>query len=100
MTAGNTALRAARKAPTPAPEPTACFSIHGRADPGIMPRVMEVFAKRGLVPSAWHSSVSEDGADLTIDLQARGMARPLADQIAAFLRGLAYVDVVLTSEKL
>ena len=30
---------------------TACFSVHARAEPGVMPRVLELFAKRGLVPS-------------------------------------------------
>ena len=79
---------------------TACFSVHARAEPGVMPRVLELFAKRGLVPSAWHSTVcGTDWAELTIDIQMRGLGRDLMDYIAACLRQLAYVEVVLTSEK-
>jgi hypothetical protein len=77
--------------------PTACFSVHAHADPGVMPRVLELFAKRGLVPSAWHSTVGRAG--LTIDIQMQGLARDLMDYIASCLRQIAYVEVVLTSEK-
>src|SRR6516162_9329955 len=69
---------------------TACFSVHARAEPGIMPRVLELFAKRGLVPSAWHS--------LTTDIQMRGLSRDVMDYIAACLRQITFVEVVLTSE--
>jgi acetolactate synthase small subunit len=80
--------------------PAACFSVHARAEPGVMPRVLELFAKRGLVPSAWHSSTSgADQAELTIDIQMRGLDRDTTDYIAACLRQIASVEVVLTSEK-
>jgi hypothetical protein len=86
--------------PRSEPLPTACFSVHARAEPGVMPRVLELFAMRGLVPSSWHSSVGgAEGDELTIDVQVRGMAGDTADYVAACLRQLAYVDVVLTSEK-
>ena len=29
----------------------ACYSFHAAADPSVMSRVLEVFAKRGLVPN-------------------------------------------------
>ena len=89
--------RAAAVHPFPPSEPTACFSVHAHADPGVMPRALELFAKRGLMPSSWHSSVV--GEDLTIDIQMRGMAGDLAEYVAACLRQIAYVQVVLTSEK-
>ena len=41
-----------------------------------------------------------DQAELTIDIQMRGLGRDLMDYIAACLRQIAYVEVVLTSEKL
>ena len=64
-----------------------------------MPRVLELFAKRGLVPSAWQSSTSgTDEAELTIDIQMRGLGRDVTDYIAACLRQIAFVEVVLTSE--
>lgn len=85
---------------------TACFSVVARAEPGVMPRVMELFAKRGLVPSSWHSATSdragldgENGGELTIDIQMRGLALETADFIAARLRRLADVEIVLTSQK-
>ena len=84
--------------PRPDALPTACFAIHAHAEPGVMPRVLELFAKRGLVPSRWHSAV-DDAGDLTIDIEMRGMTGDLADYVAACLRQIAYVEVVLTSEK-
>ena len=86
--------------PLPDTLPTACFSVHAHAEPGVMPRVLELFAKRGLVPSAWHSTVSGAAQDeLTIDVQMRGMDAEKAEYVAACLRQIAYVEVVLTSEK-
>jgi acetolactate synthase small subunit len=78
--------------------PTACFSVTAEAEPGIMPRVLELFAKRGLVPSLWHSKVAPTG-ELTIDLQMDGMETPLAHQIARSLRQIWGVSTVLTAEK-
>jgi acetolactate synthase small subunit len=79
---------------------TACFSVQAHAEPGVMPRVLELFAKRGLVPTAWHSAVyGTDRAELTIDIQMRGLERDLMDYLAACLRQIAYVEVVLTTEK-
>ena len=79
------------------PRPTAVsFSLQARAEPGIMPRVVELFAKRGLVPHRWHSTVS--GAMLTIDLQIAGIGRDLAEYIARCMRQIVGVETVLTSE--
>jgi len=83
-----------------ATRPAACFSVHARAEPGIMPRVMALFAKRGLVPSSWHSATSGEGDhELTIDIQMRDMPAEVADFIAARLRQIADVELVLTSQK-
>jgi acetolactate synthase small subunit len=79
---------------------TACFSVHAHAEPGVMPRVLELFAKRGLVPSAWNSTTyGTDQAQLTIDIQMHGLGRDLMDYLAACLRQIAYVEVVLTTEQ-
>ena len=86
--------------PLPETRPTACFAVHARAEPGVMPRVLELFSKRGLVPSSWHSSVGgPEDDELTIDVQVKGMEGELTDYVAACLRQLPYVEVVLTSEK-
>lgn len=79
-------------------KPTACFSVVAEADPGVMPRVLELFAKRGLVPSLWHSRVAPTG-ELTIDLQMDGMEAPKARYIAGCLRQVWGVSAVLTAEK-
>jgi acetolactate synthase small subunit len=76
---------------------TACFSVHALAEPGVMPRVLELFAKRGLVPTLWHSAVSgADQARLTIEIQMSGLGREITEYIACCLRQIASVDSVLT----
>lgn len=81
------------------PEP-ASFSVHARAEPGVMPRVLELFAKRGLVPSFWQSSTSgADRSQLTIDIRMPGLGRDTIDYMAACLRQIVFVEVVLTSQK-
>lgn len=77
--------------------PTACFSVHATADPGAMPRVLELFAKRGLVPTSWISRVS--GCDLTIDVQMVGLQPDDARYFARALRQIVAVETVLLSEK-
>lgn len=78
----------------------AAFSIRARAEPGIMPRVLELFAKRGLMPSQWHSStLGPEGQELTIDIEIPGLDRTLVDYIAACMRQIVSVEVVLTSER-
>ena len=79
---------------------TACFHVHAAAEPGVMPRVLALFAKRGLVPTAWHSAVSGAAADgLDIDIQMAGLGAAEAAYIARCLRALADVRTVLISEK-
>src|SRR5689334_25367784 len=76
---------------------TIFFSVQAAAEPGVMPRVLELFAKRGLVPQKWHSTVS--GTALAIDVQTGELGRDTADYIARCMRQIAGVDAVLTSER-
>lgn len=77
-----------------------CFSIQAVAEPGVMPRVLELFAKRNLVPQRWHSDVTgPSDRDLSIDLQVSGLDSQTADYVARCLRQVYGVDTVLTSEK-
>ncbi|MFQ5956112.1 MAG: hypothetical protein ACE5JZ_13690 [Kiloniellales bacterium] len=79
---------------------TACFHVQAGAGPQVMPRVMEQFAKRGLIPARWHSSLGgPDGETLTIDLQIEISAPELVERIAACLRQIVEVDTVLVSRK-
>jgi len=73
-----------------------CFSVQARAEPGVMPRVVELFAKRGLVPQKWHSTVS--GEALMIEVQIGGLGRDLSGYIARSMRQIVGVETVLTSE--
>lgn len=75
---------------------TAFFSVYARAEPGVMPRVLELFAKRGLVPSLWRSRVSgTKEVRLTIDIEMSGLDRDIAQYIAQCLRQIASVERVL-----
>lgn len=76
---------------------TACFSVHAHAEPGVMPRVLELFAKRGLVPQRCHSAAA--GATLTIDVQIGGLGQETVDYIACCMRQIVGVEAVLTAER-
>ena len=76
---------------------TVCFSVQAVAEPGVMPRILELFAKRGLVPQKWQSTVA--GTVLAIDVQTGELGRDTADYIARCMRQIAGVDAVLTSER-
>ncbi len=85
--------------PVAVPAPSIfCFSIHAQADPGVMPRVLEYFAKRNLVPVRWHSDVL-GGRELAIDVQVEGVSIELGNYIARCLRQIPGVSTVLTAEK-
>lgn len=85
--------------------PVACFSVMAEADPSAMPRVLEVFALRSLVPSRWHSTrvapeADTRGADrLAIDIQVAGLDGEAAEAIVRRLRALICVRSVLRSEQ-
>jgi acetolactate synthase regulatory subunit len=68
------------------------------ADPGALPRVLEVFAKRGMVPAKLFS-VATAADELTVDLQVNGIDAALGDLIANQLRSQVGIETVLTSMK-
>ena len=87
-------------APVAAAATVYCFSILAAAEPGVMPRVLQLFAKRGLTPTRWHSDVTgRDGRDLSIDVQVNGLDVAAGDYIARCLRQVFQVEAVLTSQK-
>lgn len=89
-------LAVAREAAADAPAFPVCFSVLARAEPGVMPRLIELFAKRGLVPRSWHSTMA--GPVLTIEMEIGGLGRDTADYIARCMRQIIGVQAVLTSE--
>ncbi len=79
---------------------TACFSVIATAEPGTMPRVLEIFAKRGLVPDRCLSDVAGPrGGKLHIDIQLADADAGLVERLAQSLRQVVSVQSVLTSEK-
>jgi len=81
---------------------TVCFSIQASVEPGVMPRVLELFAKRNLVPERWVSGVhaiADRRAELMIDLQVAGLSHQDMDYLARCLAQITDVRSVLTSEK-
>lgn len=79
-------------------QPTYCLTVKTMAEPGILPRLLEVFAKRDLIPSKLFS-VMTGPDELTVDMQVAGLEPELGDQIAQFLRAQVGIDIVLTSVK-
>jgi hypothetical protein len=80
----------------PASEPsTYVFAVYAEPDPDVMPRVLEQFAKRSLVPRRWYSTV--EGPELQIDVRIENLAPPLAGLIARSLEALVNVRQVVTA---
>jgi len=80
------------------PVPTFCLTVRTVADPGSLPRLIEVFAKRGMVPSKLFS-VATGADELTVDLQVTGLDDELGAVIASQLRSQVGIETVLTSVK-
>ena len=77
-----------------------CFTVAAFADPGVMSRALELFVKRGLVPSSWHSRrLGPREEELTIDIQVVGLSPPETRHIAACLRQIPHVGSVFTHER-
>jgi acetolactate synthase small subunit len=78
---------------------TGNFFVQARAEPGVMSRILELFAKRGLVPTVWRSATAgPDRTDLTISIEMDGLSREATRYIAACMRQIADVENVLTAE--
>lgn len=79
----------------------ACFAVRAAADPGSLPRILELFAKRGLVPSSVQARLTGDAEPaLSVDLQVSGMAPDQVEVVAETLRQIWLVERVLTAEVL
>ncbi|MGE0255267.1 MAG: hypothetical protein AB7N54_06045 [Alphaproteobacteria bacterium] len=79
---------------------TACFSVHAAAEVGVMPRLLELFCKRGLMPTRLHASVGgRDAGELSVDLEMAGLDPDLATRLVAEMRQVWGVTLVLASEK-
>jgi len=80
-------------------QPICCYSIHGHADPGLMLRLLELFAKRGVVPSAVHA-IQTPEAELVVDLQVSGLPVMTGELIAESMRQIPLVTQVFFAERI
>jgi hypothetical protein len=63
-----------------------------------MPRILGLFAKRGLVPRRWHSTLSDaEPAVLTIEIEAAGLPADAVGYVADCMRGITGVERVATA---
>jgi len=87
------------------PKPVVCFSVVTDADPSAMPRVMEVFALRSVVPMQWHGARINGGTgdpfddQLAIDIQVTSLDQAAAALIGRKLESMTCVQSVLLTEK-
>ncbi|WP_247887087.1 hypothetical protein [Azospirillum sp. SYSU D00513] len=97
------AARTASVQPAPAEtrpvDPYRCvaFTVRADADPGTLPRLLELFAKRGLVPASVTSRLHGDA--MTVEVEAVGLARAESDHIGNCLRQLPMVAQVRLAER-
>jgi hypothetical protein len=76
---------------------TARFVVSGAAEPGVAPRVLELFAKRGLVPDDFHARAANGRQ--TIEVRAGAMTADAAAYIGRCLRQIVHVERVLVSRE-
>lgn len=87
-------------APAPHPQRVTCFAIRAHAEPGLMPRVLEIFAKRSLTPERWHADrMGPERDELAIDVQVADLSQHESAFLARLLRQIWGVEAVLTSDK-
>ena len=84
--------------PLTGPE-TWCFAVQAEASPGLMLRVLELFAKRNSVPGRWHSDLTADLTELSMDIQVAQIDGELAAYLASCMRQFVGVTTVLVSRK-
>jgi len=78
----------------------ACFSVAAFADPATMSRLLDLFAKRGMVPQRFSGSLSACSADrLDIDIQMAGLPADQVSYLARCMERLPCVERVMTYEK-
>jgi len=75
------------------------FSLAAAPDPGLLPRVLEVFAKRGLVPDHFFGRIDRTPEPrLDLDIRASGLTPELAAHMARSLGQIVGVEQVLLAD--
>ncbi|MFC5359837.1 hypothetical protein [Azospirillum himalayense] len=73
------------------------FAVQADADPGTLPRVLELFAKRGLVPLSLNSRLL--GETLTMEVEMAGMVAAESNHVGNCLRQIPMVLTVAVTER-
>ncbi|MCW2237346.1 hypothetical protein [Azospirillum canadense] len=96
MTTVMLAAPAAESRPT---DPNRCvaFAVEADADPGTLPRVLELFAKRGLVPLSLTSHLLGDR--LAVEVEVVGMVQAESNHVGNCLRQIPMVSRVSVMDR-
>mgnify|MGYP001371844639 CR=1 FL=1 len=74
------------------------FTVRAQPTPDVLLRVLDVFARRNLVPERWASlRTGPERAHLVFEIEIADMAEPVAERIAASMRQIVNVDSVVAS---
>ena len=71
---------------------SALFSVFADADPALLPRIVALFAKCGLVPAQFHAERFGDEMHVDVEFAEIGVSR--AEHFAEVLRQLPIVSAV------
>lgn len=78
-----------------APTVRAFFLVTAPADPQLLPRLIEPFAKLGTTPMRVHASREDgDGRELSVDMRLAGVPARTAELVACALRAVVGVSHV------
>ena len=76
-----------RKAEQPEQTVKALYHVVGSSDPELLPRLLQPFAKLGVMPHRVHASTEDgDGSEMAVDLRLYGVPLARARQIERMLR--------------
>jgi hypothetical protein len=74
------------------------FTVTADASPGLLPRLLQPFAKRDLVPDTLESRRS--GETLRVDIQMRGMPAEMVHLVEGNLRQTVGVTQVISTQEI
>jgi len=82
---------------------TFCFSVHADNDVSVLPGVVGILAKRGLIPERMIAtrfpSVGHGKGELHVDFHIHELDHAAAELLAKAMRRMICTRVVLTAEK-
>jgi len=79
--------------------PAVTFTVRAARAPDVLPRVLELFAKRNLVPDRWTTRrVGENRDRLVFEIEMDAMEWRLADYMATSMRQIVNVESVVAEK--